>query len=130
MSRKYAEDTDRTARIKFAVVGKTIVPGDNTQEDMKTKAQDFMADNRNLENLIKSAAEQGLNVETSIPLEVGKIYYMRGRWNQKFGREYALEQSTDLFFESEICGDLLTLQKWLEGRGACQTNRFLQWIYS
>ncbi len=69
LSRKYADDSERTPRIKIAVISKTIVPSDNTQQAMKVVAQDFMADNRKLEFFKKAAAEKGLNIETSVPLK-------------------------------------------------------------
>ena len=69
MSRKFATDSSRPNRVKIAVISKTIVPSDKTQQDMKVKAQDFMANNRKLEFFTKAATEAGSNIETSIPLK-------------------------------------------------------------
>ncbi|MFT5385916.1 MAG: peptidyl-prolyl cis-trans isomerase D, partial [Saprospiraceae bacterium] len=69
ISRKYADNANKTERIKIAIVSKTIIPSDNTQEEVKIIAQEFMANNRSLEFFAKTAAEKGINIETSIPLK-------------------------------------------------------------
>jgi peptidyl-prolyl cis-trans isomerase D len=69
ISRKYADSDNKTERVKIGVISKTIVPTDNTQENMKVLAQEFMANNRSLEFFTKAAAEKGLNIETSSPLK-------------------------------------------------------------
>ncbi len=69
ISRKYADNSDRTERVRVSVVSKTIVPTDGTQEAVRVLAQDFMANNRSLNDFSKSAQDKGYIVETSAPLK-------------------------------------------------------------
>lgn len=69
MGRKFNDEKNKTERVKVAYISKPIVPGDDTQKSMYTAAQDFMAKNRDLSSFTKSAAEQNLDVELSLPLK-------------------------------------------------------------
>jgi peptidyl-prolyl cis-trans isomerase D len=69
MGRKFVDENNKTERVKVAVISKPIVPSEITQKSVYNTAQDFMASNRDINSFTTSAAEQNLNIESSLPLK-------------------------------------------------------------
>ncbi len=69
MGRKFVDENNKTERVKVAVISKPIVPSEITQKSVYNTAQDFMASNRDINSFATSAAEQNLNIESSLPLK-------------------------------------------------------------
>jgi peptidyl-prolyl cis-trans isomerase D len=69
MGRKFTDENNKTERIRVAYISKPIVPSEITQKSVYNDAQDFMANNRNIEDFTKAAAEQNISVELSQPLK-------------------------------------------------------------
>lgn len=68
MGRKYIDSNNKVERVQLAVIAKPIIPSETTQDAIILEADDFMANNRTLDNLIKSAADKGYEVQVSNPL--------------------------------------------------------------
>ncbi len=69
MGRKFIDDNNKTERVKVAIISQPIVPSETTQKAVYNTAQDFMANNRDINSFMTNAAEQNLNVELSLPIK-------------------------------------------------------------
>ncbi len=69
LARKYTDRNNRTERVKISTISLPIVPSQETQEDVLGKAQDFMANNRTVEEMATAAESAGFTVETSNALK-------------------------------------------------------------
>ena len=67
MGRKFNDESDKTERVKIAIISQPIVPSEITQKSVYNTAQDFMANNRDINSFVTKAKEQNLNVELSLP---------------------------------------------------------------
>lgn len=65
---KYPAETQKGVRL--ATLTKAIVPSDETADAMELKANEFMAANRNIEDLRKAAKEANLRINTASSLEI------------------------------------------------------------
>ncbi len=69
MGRKFVDHDNKIERVRLAVISKPIIPSDKTQDDIIQQADDFMANNRNLDDFIKTSANNGYEVQVSNPLK-------------------------------------------------------------
>lgn len=69
LGRKFIDANNKVERVQIAVISRTIVPSEGTQEYVRGEAQKFMAQNRTLESLLSAANEKGMNIETTTGLK-------------------------------------------------------------
>jgi peptidyl-prolyl cis-trans isomerase D len=128
MGRKFIDDNNLTERIKVAIVSRPIVPSESTQKSVYNTAQDFMAANRDINAFTTAAAEQGYNVELSLPLKAND--YLIGtlesgntsrdiiRWAFKGGTEvgdvapdvYSFQDPVEYFDSKYVVAALRSIQ--------------------
>ena len=128
MGRKFIDDNDLTERVKVAIISKPIVPSENTQKTVYNTAQDFMAANRDITAFTAAAADQGYNVEVSLPtkandylvgtLESGNTSRDIIRWAFKGGTEvndvapevYSFQDPVEYFDSKYVVAALRSVQ--------------------